>query len=128
MQDTLNATQETATVSSDSPPSNVTLLNLTNFPPGGWRYREVALNWTNPDPLNGEGFEHAVALIQMVRAQNPAANLDPSFNACAEALIRYTCARLHYDPRFCGLPPLEQQILNAKNPQYGRKCASCGRR
>lgn len=126
MQDTLNATQETATVSSGEE-SKVTLLNLTNFPPGGWRYREVALNWTNPDPLNGEGFDHAVKLIAMVRAQNPAANLDPSLGACAKALVEYTCKRLNYDPRWCGLPPLEQQAINERYaPRRG--CASCGRR
>lgn len=109
--------------------SNVTLLNLTNFPPGGWRYRELALNWVNPDPLNGEGFEHAVALISIVRAQNPDSNLDPSPRACAKALIAFTCHRLNYDPRWCGLPPLEQQALNAKYPEHGRRgCQSCGRR
>lgn len=110
--------------------SKMTYLDVNRFPPGGWKYREPSLSWTNPDPMNGEGFEHAVALIQMVRAQNIEAHpeLDPSFSACAKALIDYTCLRIHHDRRFCGLPSYEQQLINAKDPHYGRRCASCGRR
>lgn len=109
--------------------SRVTLLNFNNFPPKGWVYREPSLNW----PPKGfdflRSFDVIVGEMQMVRAQNPASNLDPSPNACAKALVAYTCARLQYDPRWCGLPPLEQQAINARYPEHGRRgCASCGRR
>lgn len=107
----------------------ISLLNTDIFPPRGWTYREPSLNWTNPDPLNGEGIEHAIRLLQTVRAQNPASNLDPSYEACREAIVQFTCARLHYDPRWCGLPPLEQQAISERAyAQAGRKCAGCGRR
>jgi len=111
---------------------SMTLLSVTKFPSGGWKYREPSLNWTNPDPLNGEGLDHAVKLLQSVRAQNPAANLDPSYAACRDAIVQFTCARLKYDPRWCGLPPAEVQRRDEAAMPRGvgrkRKCASCGRR
>ena len=110
---------------------SMTLLNLTNFPPGGWKYREVSLSWVNPDPLHGEGLEHAIKLLQSVRAQNPASNLNPSYGACRDAIILYTCTRLKYDPKWCGLPPAEIQRRDSSLPRgvnSKRKCASCGRR
>jgi hypothetical protein len=110
---------------------SMTLLNLTNFPPGGWKYFEPSLMWRNEDPLNGEGLDAAVKMLQMVRAQNPASNLDPSYAACREAIIAYTCTRLKYDPRWCGLPPAEvqrQESLLPKGVNARRRCASCGRR
>lgn len=110
------------------PPSQITLLNTTSFPPKGWVYFEPELNWRNPDPLNGEGIHHAAKLLQMVRAQNPQANLDPSYAACLEAIKNFTCARLGYDERWCGLPPAEAQKLSSAHPVSGRRCASCGRR
>lgn len=124
---TLNATPETATVSSGGQ-SEMTLLNMTAFPPKGWVYFEPSLNWRNPEPLNGEGISYAAKLLQIVRAQNPAANLDPSYAACLEAIRRYTCHRLKYDSRWCGLPPAEAQKQSAAYPSTRRGCASCGRR
>lgn len=108
--------------------AEITLLDLNSFPPAGWTYREPSLNWTNPDPLNGEGLENAIRLLQMVRAQNPAANLDPSYTACRDAIIAYTCTRLRHDPRWCGPTPAEAQRIAAAYPVSGRRCASCGRR
>lgn len=110
---------------------SMTLLNLTNFPPGGWLYREVTIGYSNPDPLNGEGLDYAVKLLQQVRANNPASNLDPSYSACRDAIVAYTCHRLKYDPRWCGLPPAELQKVSSALPKgvtARRKCASCGRR
>lgn len=112
---------------------SMTLLNLTNFPPGGWKYREPSLNWTNPDPLNGIGLDAAVKMLQTVRLQNIEAhpNLDPSYAACREAIIAYTCHRLNYDPRWCGLPPAEVQRIASSLPKgvsSKKRCASCGRR
>lgn len=107
--------------------STPTLTNVRDFPPGGYIYREVSLNWINPEPL--QGLEHAAMLLQTVRLNNPASGLDPTYSACLEAVKLYTCTRLDYDPRFCGLPPEEMQaIAGAPKSTPRRGCASCGRR
>jgi hypothetical protein len=79
------------------------------------------------------GLGAVARALQMVRSQNPEANLDPSYGACLEAIKRYTCHRINYDPRWCGLPPEEIQTQAALK-QAGRRsrrvqgCASCGKR
>lgn len=126
----MTTAQETAAVSSGEK-SHVTLINMTNFPPGGWKYREPSLNWELPRDIAMLGLDDAVQALQMVRAQNPAADLSPSYKDCLEAIKLYTCVRLKYDPRWCGLPPAEQQKVNEARTPKGvsfRKCAGCGRR
>lgn len=104
------------------------LTNLREFPPHGYVYREPSLNWEMPSEVAMIGLVEATNALQQVRLQNPASGLDPSFRACREAIMRYTCARLKYDPRWCGLPPSEEQKRSESVARKGRKCAGCSRR
>lgn len=102
-----------------------TLINTRDFPPGGYLYREPELNWVAPEPL--QGLEHTARQLQMVRSQNLAAGLDPSYDACVDAIKDYTAHRLNYNPKWCGTPP--DPVDASGNPvkkTYG--CKSCGRR
>jgi hypothetical protein len=109
--------------------AQISLLNKSVFPPGGWKYFEPSLAWRNPDPLNGEGLDFAVRLLQIVRSRNPLSDLDPTYSACLKAIVDFTCKRLKNDPRWCGLPPLVAQEEGARaHAKTGRRCASCGRR
>lgn len=103
------------------------LINTTDFPRNGWTYREVSINWENPDPLNGNGFSYAVGLIQQARANNPASGLDPSYEACAEALSEYTCRRLRNNPKWCTGDP-EVIRMRAEAAAQSKSCGSCGGR
>lgn len=104
------------------------LTNLREFPPHGYIYREPSLNWEMPREVAMIGLREAAQALQQVRLQNPASGLDPNYAACVEAIKTYTCVRLKYDPRWCGLPPAEEQKLNAlKYPQSKRGCAGCRR-
>lgn len=102
------------------------LINTSNFPKSGWTYREPSINWTNPDPLNGEGFDYAVRMIQQARANNPASGLDPSYEACAEALSEYTCRRLNNNPKWCTGDP---EVMKAQAAAIAsRGCGGCGKK
>lgn len=103
-----------------------TLIELNVFPPGGYPYFEPSINWRNPDPY--QDIKTAARLLQRVRAQNPAAGLDPSYEACLDAVRVFTCARLHGNPKFCMevdgsgnyvLPP-------GSIPIKAKRCAGCG--
>lgn len=113
--------------------SKMQLINSKDFPPGGWQYREPSLNWSTTQEMAMAGLGAVAAALQMVRAQNPASGLNSSYKACLEAVKKYTCHRLNYDPRWCGLPPSEIQTRSALR-QAGQKsrkvqgCASCGKR
>jgi hypothetical protein len=124
---TISNAPETTTESSGGA-AQISLTNLTQFPPGGYRYREVALNWEMPQAIAMLGLDDAVKALQMVRAQNPASGLSPLYADCLEAVQRYTCARLNNDPRWCGLPPAEAQKIDRSQAVSGRRCHSCGRR
>ncbi len=121
------------TESQSSGGTQVQLINLTSFPPNGYFYREVSLNWETTQEIAMGGLERVVRALQMVRANNPASNLNPSYEACMTDVKNYTCRRLNYDERWCGLPPEEIQTQNALK-QVGRRsravkgCASCGKR
>lgn len=104
-----------------------TLISDTVYPPGGFQYREVAVNWVAPKELALMGLDAVAEALQRVRVQNPQAGLDPSYDACVEAIRAYTCARLEYHPKWCDVTPLEAQKRQT-NGQAARKCASCGRR
>jgi hypothetical protein len=109
------------------------LVNTTIFPPKGFFFRQVELNWETTQEIAMSGLHGAARALQMVRANNPASGLNPSFAACLEDIKNYTCRRLNYDERWCGLPPAEIQTQEALK-QAGRRsrkvagCASCGKR
>lgn len=103
-----------------------TLINTRDFPPGGYLYREPSLNWEAPEPL--QGLEHTARQLQMVRAQNPASNLDPSYEACLDAIKDYTAHRLNYDPKWCGVPPEPLNSVGNPTQKTVRGCKGCGRR
>jgi len=118
-------------------PTVPTLTNLTEFPPWGYLYREPALNWSVPPDLAMQGLQAVADAVRMVRMQNPASGLDPSYSACVEAVKRYTCARLAQNPdalrRYCSsvetqaLAPSQRDMSQpTRRSRVG--CASCGRR
>lgn len=110
----------------------MTLINLRDFPPGGYPYREPNLNWeVRPSSdLALQGLEEVAKELSKTRARNPHAGLNPSLEACLEDIKKYTCARLMYDPRFCADPPPDFVGVRANwLPQIGSKpCFSCGRK
>lgn len=101
------------------------LLNRNNFPPGGFQYFEPKLNWWAP--RDGIGFNLKAQQIQAVRVANPASGLDPSYEACEEALELYTCTRLANDPKWCVAvtSPVAQSIAASRKVP---KCGGCGAR
>lgn len=107
--------------------AEISLINLTKFPPGGYKYREPSINWVMPSEIALIGLDDAVRALQMARANNPSSGLDPSYSACLEAIKKYTCTRLNNDPRWCDLPPEELQKRSSIG-MIGRPCAGCGRR
>lgn len=103
--------------------SDTTLTNLQDFPPGGYLYREPELDWSASPELALMGIDAVASALQMVRAQNPASGLNPSYAACLEAVKLYTCHRIDYDPRYCG-----PRTIVPKESTGRRRCASCGGR
>lgn len=107
----------------------MTLLNKTQFPPHGYLYREPAIPWVCPSELALLGLDAVAKALQIVRAQNPAIGLDPSYDACLEAVALYTCTRLKFDPKYCGEPNGTSPPLgDSARPRTKKKCAGCGRR
>lgn len=104
-----------------------TLFNYSKFPPGGYSYREPALNWeVKPgSELAMSGIDRVAEALRMVRLQNPGSGLNPDFDACKEAIARYTCARINNDPAFCKstTQTLTQTVTQTKTK---RRCKSCG--
>lgn len=102
------------------------LLNRNNWPPGGFAYFEPKLNWRAP--ADGLSFFLKAQQIQAVRAANPASGLDPSLEACAEALDTFTCARLANDPAWCAstTAPVMIAVVAARKSHAG--CGGCGAR
>lgn len=103
------------------------LINLREFPPHGYLYREPSLNWSMPRETAMLGLPDAARALQMVRAQNPSSGLDPGYEACVDAIKAYTCIRLNFDSRWCGLPPAEEQRVQLVKAKKRRGCASCRR-
>ena len=96
----------------------MTLTNLTKFPKGGYRFKQPELDWEVPRETALISLEDVVRAVQMIRAQNPSAGLDPSYEACLADVKSYTCKRLGYDPQFCG-----PQVQQPSTRRAG--CASC---
>lgn len=109
----------------------MTLTNLTDFPPGGYKYREPSLNWEAPPDLALQGLNFVVAALSTVRSQNPASGLDPSYAACEDAIKAYQCARFAHNPealyRWCSDAPMPARVRDASRPVTGG-CRSCGGR
>lgn len=102
----------------------MTLTELKAYPPGGYSYFEPEINWRCPKDIALIGLNDAARALQVARANNPWAGLDPSFVACRQAIMDYTCKRLNYDPKFCGPQPVS--ALNADNSRAQRVgCAGC---
>lgn len=103
----------------------------SKFPPGGFIYREVSVNWHTTPELAMLGLKEVARALQIVRIQNPMAGLNPDFEACVADVEAYTCARLHDDPRWCGedvtiaTSTIARSGASTKQP---KKCASCGKR
>lgn len=102
------------------------LLDRNKFPPGGFPYREPSLNWSAP--ADGAPFNDRVRQMQAVRAANPTAALDPTFDACAAALDLYTCTRLKNDPAWCApaTDPVVRAVVKARATRP--PCKTCGKR
>lgn len=101
------------------------LLDRNKFPPGGFAYREAAIDWAAPH--DGLGFTLKAQQIQAARLQNPHAGLDPSIYACEESLDVYTCVRLKNDPKWC-VPTDDQVAIAAAMARKAVPCAGCGKR
>ncbi len=116
----------------------MTLTNLSEMPPGGYAFRDVAVSLYIPpgSALALQGLRFVVEAVQMARANNPGAGLDPSYEACLADVKRYQCARFAHDAKllayFCGMEAgeVETVVVDASLPVPKRKrgCASCGRR
>lgn len=113
----------------------MTLTNRREFPPRGYEYFEAALNWRAPSELAQQGLKAVAQALSIVRAQNPAAGLDPSLEACVRAVSEFTCARLAQWPKvqrhYCGGgAQTEQERLAEANLRHAvenpRRCAGCG--
>ena len=103
------------------------LLSRSKLPPGGFPYREPSINWEVSGAAAKQPFELIVYEIQSVRINNPNAGLNPSFEACAAALDAYTCARLHYDRKWCSQQDSAVGRV-AKENKKPAPCKSCGKR
>ena len=104
----------------------MTLIELNQMPPKGYPYFEPSINWRVPDPF--QTIDVVARQLQMARVQNPASELNPSYEACLEAIKLYTCVRLKGHPKFCG-----PQVSSENQPwpsSVGRMqgCAGCARR
>jgi hypothetical protein len=113
------------------------LINTTDYPPQGYQYYEPSIDWRAPRELALQGLPYVAKALQTVRAQNPAAGLDPSYEACVRAIGEYTCARLAPWPdklaHYCGGEPVTEQERQAvaaaqRVASATRGCASCGGR
>lgn len=103
------------------------LLDRSRMPPGGFYYAEPSISWHTPNPYLP--FSMIVGQIQRARLNNPAATLNPSYDACAAALDTATCDRLRNDSRWCA-PSGSLAAVIAAEPAKRRVggCSSCGSR
>ena len=103
------------------------LKSRTKYPPGGWRFREPAMNWILP---SGLGFKQAVEAITNKRKQNPRFKL-PTDSVTVEAeLDLFTCALLKNDPYYCDGPEATsfQKPLPINRHRQGEKGNVAGAR
>lgn len=76
------------------------LIDRSQFPPGGWIFRQPETGWQVPNPMN-HSFDETVRIIADHRLQNPRFNLSTSFDQVASDLESQTCARLGNNPHWC---------------------------
>jgi hypothetical protein len=69
-------------------------------------------------------FDERVKQIVAARKNNRASGLDPSWQACVDALDLYTCTRLNNDPKWCVAPADPVMLAAVKSRSQG--CAGCG--
>lgn len=111
---------------------SLTLTNLREMPPRGYIYHEVSIDWRTPPDLALQGLETVARALQIARAQNPKAGLDPSYEACLEAVKRYTCKRFVGQPKmlakFCADIVNGEMVAMVSSGATPRRpgCASCG--
>lgn len=112
----------------------MTLTNLSKFPPSGYLYSENINGklWKATPEMALLGLDTVARALQIARIQNPLAGLDPSYDACVESIKLFTCARLNYNPLYCGEDAPPEVLLVASNGSVPvkrkRGCASCGKR
>ncbi len=98
------------------------LLNRNNSPPGGFPYREPSIGWVSPN--DGAIFTERVKQISAARANNFGAGLDPTYEACADALDKATCKRLNNDPKWC--VSASDGVARVILQRVPTPCAGCG--
>lgn len=114
----------------------VTLTNLTEQPPFGYRYHDPVIGFQTTPEMAQSGLEVVAKALQKAREQNPSFNLDTSYEACVEAIKAYTCRRLKPTPRifqkFCTDPEAEAEARERRSIVFGssgahvRTCRGCG--
>lgn len=74
------------------------LKSRTQWPPGGWKFRQQQTNWTLPPGLD---FDTAVRAIVNHRKANQQHRLSLDRDVVANELDDYTCRRLKNHPSYC---------------------------
>jgi hypothetical protein len=93
----------------------VTLTNLNEQPPFGYRYHESAVGFRTTAEMAQAGLEVVAKALLNARQQNPAYNKEATtYEACVAAIKLYTCKRLKSTPRifqkFCTDPEEEARL------------------
>lgn len=111
----------------------MTLTNLTQMPPDGYTYYEPTIKFRTTKQMALQGLDVVARALQRARAQNPAQGLDPSIEACVQAVKDYTCARFIGRPAllafYCGPLPDASAPLDVAKLVKGKRnkgCAGCG--
>ena len=107
------------------------ITNTTTVPPGGYRYREIAINWTVDNPFLP--IDMVISEIQMVRSQNLHVGLDPSREAVEDALGDQVYANMSDKnrPKYFNTlptPSLNAPVDSSQPARRQRRCAGCGGR
>lgn len=103
----------------------------SQFPPKGFIFKQPEIKWQVPRETAMIGLRESARALQMARAQNPDAGLNPDYLACERAIRDYTCERLKDNlellAKFCGDIPEELSLeTKLKKTRGAKKCASCG--
>ena len=102
------------------------LRDRNRLPPGGWVYRELAINWTMPKEGRTAPIKLAAGMLSTARSNNPTAGLNPALSVCEDDIDAATCVRLGNDPAWVADGP--EQIVIEQRIVAARKCRSCGGR
>ena len=100
-------------------------MSVVKFPAKGYQYFEPELKWRAQNELAMIGLDAVAKALQIVRIQNPGAGLNPSYDACVEAIMAFTCKRL---PKYCAQPEVPSVAGQAIRGKKQKKCKGCGRR